>query len=337
MKPLRVLALCHESLVPREGVLPTPEGRTEADVVGTLRGLGHEVQVLGMGGDLRPLRRAVYEFKPHVAFNLLEGFDEVVTWDHNVVSYLEMLGARYTGCNARGLMLGRDKAIAKKLLAYHRIAVPEFVTYPRGRTLRRRPRWLSFPLIVKSLTLDASIGISQASVVEDDEKLRERIRFVHESLGTDALVESYIDGRELYVGILGNQRLTALPVWELSFAGMPEESRKIATERLKWNRAYQEKHRIETHAAVDLLPELAERIQSVCLRTYRILYLSGYARVDLRLAADGRLFVLEANPNPQLARDEDFAVSAAAAGLPYERLLERIVALGLRWEPRRLG
>jgi len=340
VKKLRILALMHEGLVPPDDPgksdVKKEEWRTEFDVVSNLRKLGHEVMPLGVGSDLAPIRQAVTDFKPHIAFNLVEAFDEVVTWDQNVVAYLELLKVPYTGCNSRGLMLGRDKALTKKLLAYHRIASPEFVIYPRGRRVRR-PRRLAFPLFVKSLTLDASIGISQASVVEDDPALVERVRFIHESLETDAIVESYIEGRELYVGVMGNHRLRALPVWELSFAGMPEESRKIATERLKWSLSYQKRHRITSDEAKDLAEGQAEAIQALCKRVYRALLLSGYARIDLRLSETGRVYVIEANPNPQLADGEDFADSAQRAGLAYGALLQRIVRLGLDWVPWRAG
>jgi D-alanine-D-alanine ligase len=335
---LRVLALVHESLVPPdvapEGALPGAEWKTEYDVVHTLRKLGHEVRALGVGSDLGVIRAAIEDLKPHVAFNLLEGFDDVPIWDQNVVAYLELLKVPYTGCNARGLMLSRDKAIAKKLLAYHRIPVADFTVFPRGRRVTR-PKRLVFPLFVKSLTMDSSIGISQASVVETEDELKERVRFIHESIGTDALVERYIEGRELYVGILGNQRLQVLPVWELLFTKMPEEKRKIATERLKWSLTYQKRHGIVSAEAKDL-PD-ARRIQEVCRRVYRNLMLSGYARIDLRLTADGRVYVIEANPNPQLSHDEDFAQSAQNAGLDYGGLLQRIVNLGLRWEPSNPG
>jgi D-alanine-D-alanine ligase len=337
---LRVLALLHDKLIPppdaTEAEARTAEWKMEYDVVVTLRAAGHEVLPLGVGGDLTPIRKAVEEFKPHVAFNLLEAFDDVVTWDQNVVSYLELLRVPYTGCNARGLFLARDKAITKKLLSYHRVPVADFAVFRIGRPVRR-PRRLAFPLIVKSLTLDASIGISQASVVETDEKLAERVRFIHESIGTDALAESYIEGRELYVGILGNDRLTALPTWELLFNNMPEEQRKIATERLKWSLAYQKKHGISSDQAKDLPDGLATRIEDICKRVYRNLMQTGYARIDLRLSEAGEIFVMEANPNPQLARDEDFAQAARAAGIEYGPLLQRILSLGLRFEPTRRG
>lgn len=339
-RKLRVLALVHESLVPPEGAdaekAARAEWKTEYDVATALRGLGHEVQVLGIGGDLTPLRSAIHDWKPHIAFNLVEAFDDASIWDANVVAYLELLKVRYTGCNSRGLVLARDKALAKKVLSYHRTPLADFAVYRRGRIVRRPPR-LRFPLIVKSATLDASIGISQASVVEDDEKLAERVRFVHETIDTDALVEEYIEGRELYVGILGDKRLEALPIWELSFDGMPEESRPIATERLKWSLTYRKKHAIVSGPARDLPDKVAARIRDICRRVYRNLMLSGYARIDLRLREDGEPVVMEANPNPQLSADEDFADSARAAGIEYPSLVQRIVELGLRFEPLRLA
>jgi len=343
VRKLRILALMAEGMVPPDDVsnvdVVTAVWKMEFDVVQTLLEMGHEVLKLGVGSELGPIRQAIHSFKPHIAFNLVEAFDDVASWDQNVVAYLELLKLHYTGCNARGLLLGRDKAVCKKILSYHRIPVADFVVFPRSRKVKR-PRRLSFPLIVKSLTLDASIGISQASVVEDDDKLQERVVFIHEKIGTDALVEQYIEGRELYVGVIGNHRLQVLPVWELSFANMPEESRKIATERLKWSLIYQKKHGIKTGAA-ELSEAEAKAIQNVCKRVYRNLLLSGYARIDLRLTEAGRVYVMEANPNPQLAYGEDFAESAERAGISYEqllqRLLQRIVNLGLRWEPSRIG
>ena len=336
MKPLRILTLVHESLVPPAEAKPeeavAAEWRTEYDVITCLKALGHEVHALGVGGELNPIRRAVREVRPHLSFNLLEAFDDVPQWDQNVVAYLELQRMKYSGCNARGLLLGRDKALAKKLLSYHRIRVAGFAIAPRGRQFHR-PRKLAFPLIVKSLSFDASIGISQASVVESEEKLAERILFIHESIGTDALVESYIEGRELYVGVLGNRRLTALPIWELSFDNMPEAARKIATERLKWSLTYQRKHGIASGPARELPEGLGARIQNVCKRVYNVLCLSGYARIDLRLTEAGEVYVMEANPNPQIARGEDFANAAQEAGIDYGHLLQRIVNLGLDWEP----
>jgi D-alanine-D-alanine ligase len=334
---LRILALVHRHLIPppaiEEGAdITAAPWRTEYDVVSTLTGIGHEVQILGVHDDLSEIRRVVTEWKPHIAFNLLEGFDDIVIFDQNVVSHLELLKLPYTGCNPRGLLLARDKSLSKKLLAYHRIPVPESDVARLGKPFRR-PKRLSFPLIVKSLTQEASIGISQASVVDSDEKLKERVQFIHESIGTSAIVEQYIDGRELYVGILGNHTLQALPVWELFFTNMPEGAKRIATDRVKWSVKYQKKYGIDSGMARELPETRAEEIQHLCKRAYRALELSGYARIDLRLEENGNVWVLEANPNPQIARGEDFAASAEKVGLSYETVLQRIINLGLRWQP----
>jgi D-alanine-D-alanine ligase len=334
---LRVVALVHEHLVPpaaiEEGTdITSAPWRTEYDVISTLTGMGHEVRALPVHDDLGEIRRLVTEWKPQIAFNLLEGFDDVVIFDQNVVSHLELLKLPYTGSNSRGLLLARDKSLSKKLLAYHRIRVPEFEVFRAGRPIRR-PKRLAFPLMVKSLTEEASIGISQASVVDNDDKLKERVAFVHESIGTAAIVEQYIEGRELYVGILGNQTLQALPVWELFFTNMPEGAKRIATDRVKWSVKYQKKYGIDSGMATSLAEGQAEKIQHLCKRAYRALELSGYARVDLRLDEQGNAWVIEANPNPQIARGEDFAASAEKIGISYETVLQRIINLGLRWQP----
>lgn len=339
MRRVRVLALVHGHLVPPDdttGVdVREAEWKMEYDVVETLREIGHEVQVLGIHDDLSSIRSAAESFRPHIIFNLMEAFAGVTTFDQNVVSYLELLRLPYTGCNPRGLILARDKALSKKLLAYHRIPVPEFSVVRLGRkpVLSKR---LQYPLIVKSLFFEASAGISQASVVENAEQLARRVTFVHDTLGTAAIVEQFIDGRELYVGVIGNERLDSLPVWEMSFAEMPENRWRIATERVKWSAQYQKRHGIMTAAAA-LDPAASERIRRIAKRTYRALDLSGYARIDVRLDDAGRPYVLEANPNPNLAYGEDFAESAESCGVTYERLLDRIIALGLRWEPARTG
>jgi D-alanine-D-alanine ligase len=334
---LRVLALMHRHLVPPETIeegtdITAAPWRTEYDVVSTLTAMGHEVRPLAVHDDLGDIRRASEEWKPHIAFNLLEGFDDITIFDQNVVSHLELLKLSYTGCNPRGLLLARDKSLSKKLLAYHRIHVSEFEVVRIGRPIRRSKR-LAFPLMVKSLTQEASIGISQASVVDSDDKLKERVAFIHESIGTAAIVEQYIEGRELYVGILGNQTLQALPVWELFFKNMPEGAKRIATDRVKWSVKYQKKYGIDSGPAVDLPEAQSEEIQHLCKRAYRALELSGYARIDLRLDDAGNVWVLEANPNPQIARGEDFAESAQKLGITYEAVLQRIINLGLRWQP----
>jgi len=340
LKPQRVLTLVHKGLEPPDeapdhATASTASWRMEYDVVRTLKVLGHEVRVIGVHDDLTPIRATMDDFKPTITFNLMEAFDDVVVFDQNVVSYLELLKVPYTGCNPRGLTLSRDKGLAKKLMAYHRIPVPDFLVVPLGNKVKL-PKRLHFPLIVKSLTYESSTGISQASVVENDEQLNKRVQFIHDTIMTPAIVEEFIDGRELYVGVMGNDRLQTFPVWEMSFSKMPENNWKIATERVKWSVKYQKKHGIDT--AVAALPDdMSSKVQHLAKRVYRALDLSGYARIDLRMKANGELSVIEANPNPQLAHGEDFAESAQRAGVTYAKLIERIIGLGLQWQPSRMA
>lgn len=305
MRKLRILVLTHPDLAPPDVISSlTPkqafEIKTEIDVISTLRKLGHDVHVLGVQWELRPIREAVDVLKPDIVFNLLEEFHGETTNDHNVVGFLELMKVPYTGCNPRGLMLSRGKALSKKLLAYHRIRVPDFTVFPMGRKVRR-PRDLNFPLIVKSLIEHSSTGISQASIVDSDEKLVERVRFIHERVGTDAIAEQFINGREIYVSVLGNDRLRAFAPWELrAEKGNPDEP-LIATAKAKHDPDYQTKKGIVICAAQELDPGITERLLHDSKRIYRILELTGYARIDFRFDSEARPYFLEANPNPDIA------------------------------------
>jgi len=332
----RILVLVHETLVPPDTIQgyseqEIDEWRTEYDVTTSLRKSGHEVRVLGMGDNLADLRTAITDWKPDIAFNLLEEFQGIVTYDQYVVAFLELMRQPYTGCNPRGMMISRDKTLSKQILSYHRIPTPKFALLPRNRRYRVPPR-LKFPLFVKSATEDASLGISQASIVHDGAKLRERVEFIHEQTHSDALVEEYIEGREIYIGVLGNERLTTLPLWELNFGTLPDVMAGIATRKVKWDRKYQQKHGIGTGPAENLPEGLPSRMARLARRIYRALNLSGYARIDLRVTPEGQLFVLEANANPNLAQTEDFALSAQSSGVDYERTLERIMSCGLGYQ-----
>ena len=334
MRRLRVLVLMHPDLVPpdsTEGYTPQKinEWKTEYDVVSTLRAAGHEVRPLGVQDELKPVRDEIEGFKPHVVFTLLEQFHGEVIYDQNVASYLELMRIPYTGCNPRGLMLARGKDLSKTLVHYHRIPVPAFAVFPVRRKARRPVR-LALPLIVKSLSEDGSYGISQASVVDTDEKLAERVAFIHERIGTAAIAEQYIEGREIYVGVLGNDRLRVLPIWELEFGNMAPGTWQIATEKVKHDPHYQERHGILHKPANDLPPELCARIQRAAKRIYRTLDLDGYARIDFRLSTDGIPYFLEANPNPEIAQSQEFATAALHDGIAYPDLLHRLLALGMR-------
>ena len=337
MSKIRILVLVRDGQVPP----PTLEGvddtqldawKAEFDVCETLRRLGHEVLPLGVYDDLAPIRRAIQDFKPDITFMMLEEFHGVVTYDFAVISYLELMQQAYTGCNPRGLLLSKDKALSKKVLTYHRIPTPRFAVFPVGRAVRR-PKKLSFPLFVKSVVEDASFGISQASIVHNDEALAERVRFIHEKTNDRAIAEQYIEGREIYVGVIGNSRLKTFPAWEMNFGTLPPEVARIATSSVKWDRSYQKKHKITTHAAKDLDDATLERISKICKRVYRALSLSGYARMDLRMTDQGEIYVIEANANPNIEYGEDFAESAESIGISYEALLQRIINLGLNYKP----
>jgi D-alanine-D-alanine ligase len=335
MRKLRVLLLLHEDLVPPETMdgcsdAEIAKWKTEFDVAATLRDLGHEVEIVGVVSDLALIRRAIERFRPHIAFNLLEEFHGEAVYDHAVVSYLELMRLPYTGCNARGLLIAHDKALSKQILTYHRVPVPRFAVFSMGRRVRP-PRDIGYPLFVKSLTEDASLGISQNSIVTSDRGLQERVAYIHETVGTDAIAEQYIEGRELYVGVTGNHRLETFPIWEMIFSKLPPGVARIATERVKWDEKYQKRIGLRTHAARDIAPEVEASIIRTCRRTYHDLGLSGYARIDLRLADDGRAYVIEANPNPNLSYGEDLAESAEHMGIQYDELIQRILNLGLRY------
>ncbi len=336
MRKLRVLVLMHETLVPPESLKGYShdeilEWKTEFDVVNTLREMGHTVLALGVSDDLGDLRRATENFKPHIWFNLLEEFHGVGVYDHAVVSYLELMKQHYTGCNPRGLLLAHDKPLAKKILSFHDIPSPGFFVVPRGKKTRL-PVGTEFPLMVKSASEDASLGITNASIVNDVSQLEERVEFFHTDTETDALVETFIRGRELYVGVIGNRQISTYPIWEMLFENAKPGDPQIATSRVKWDMEHRKKLGVKTVRAQNIPPKIEARIKQVCKRVYQALSLSGYARLDLRLREDGKVFVIEANPNPDLSFGEDFAESAESIGVSYEQLLQKIISLGLNYQ-----
>jgi D-alanine-D-alanine ligase len=264
-----------------------------------------------------------------VVFNQLVELRDVGAFAVHVVGYLEVLGVAYTGCNPLGLAIARDKALAKRLLRYHGVPTPDFWVFPRGAAVRI-PKGLPWPVIVKSLDEESSRGVSQASIVRDAAALARRVAFVHENVGTSAIAERYVAGRELTVGILGNERLETLPPWELHFRNLPKSTQPIATERVKWDREYQKRIGVASGPAL-IEPAIGERIADLARDSFRALGLSGYARLDLRLSPDGSVHVIEANPNPDLADVEDFALAASQGGTPYAHLIQRILELGIAY------
>ncbi|MFK7884889.1 MAG: ATP-grasp domain-containing protein [Phycisphaerales bacterium] len=335
MKKRRVLLLVREDFVPPESIdgLSDKEikpWKGEFDVREALLERDHLVEVLGVDADLDSIRSAVDAFQPHVVFNLLEEFAREPAFVAYLLGYFEMRGVAYTGCNPIGLLYAADKARQQRVMRQHRIQTPGFFVVPRGKSCNR-PKRMEFPLIVKSLTSHGSLGVAQASVVHDDEALQERVVFIHETMATDAIVERYIDGRELYVGVIGNKRLETLPVWELLMKNLPKSAPFVATEKVKWDVSYQQKVGLTTGAALGLDEEIVAKLRRVAKRAYRALEQSGYARMDFRVTDEGRVYLMESNPNCDLTFGEDFARSAEAAGIEYPALLERIVRLGERW------
>lgn len=337
-RSLRVLVLCHDTLVPPDGARgysrrEPPEWRTEIDVLRALRALGHETRVAGVQHDVEELLAAVRDFEPDVVFNLLVEFHGVAAFDQHVPSLLELLRVPYTGCGPRGLTLARDKALSKEVLTAHGVDVPRFQVFERGARFHHE-RGLPYPLIVKSRTEEASLGLARASLVTDARALARRVAFVHERIGTDAIAEEYLDGRELYSGALGGERPLVFPARELLWRRLPQGVPRIATRSLKFSPAAQRRLGVVSRSA-RLAPAHARRIEKLARATWDALGLEGYARIDLRLTPQGRLAVLEANPNPELARGEDFADAARAAGVEYPALVERLLALARAAAARR--
>jgi len=310
-------------------LLKTEDWKTQANVLAALAELGHTVEHLAIFDNLDLLRQKFLTFAPDLIFNLADQFKNNRAFDQNIVSFLELHDVPFTGCGSTGLTLCKHKGISKKILSYHRIRVPEFTVIARGKP-GTRPKRLKFPIIVKPLKEEASYGIAQASFVETDEQFKERVQFIHNNYDNDVIAEEYIAGRELYVSVLGNHRLEVFPIRELVFKEVPPDEPRIATYNAKWDEAYRKRWGLQNQFAGGLDPALDRDIVQTCKRIYRLLTIDGYARVDLRVTPANEIYFIEANPNPILAADEDFAQSALKAGLAYPQLIERIIRTGLK-------
>jgi D-alanine-D-alanine ligase len=333
-KKLKVLAL-FDAIRPTtidqdlSAEMKTPDWKTEANVLAALGELGYTTEHLAIFDDLDLLRQKLESFAPDVIFNLADQFKNNRGFDQHIVSLLEMQGVPFTGCGATGLVLCKHKGISKKILGYHHIHVPNFVVIPRGQRIARlkRPK---FPILVKPVKEEASYGISQASFVTTDEQFKERVAFIHEKHDADVIAEEYIEGREFYVSVMGTLKLTVFPIRELVFGEVPPNEPRIATYRAKWDEEYRKRWGLQNQFPEALEPALVGRIEETCKRIYRLLTIEGYARIDLRLTAANEFYFIEANPNPILAADEDFALSAGKAGLSYPQLIDRIIRQGMK-------
>lgn len=334
MKKLKVLVLFDSAGSPPEDQDFTEEFKmedwsAESAVCETLAKLGHEVRTLGVYDDIRLLFNEVEENRPDVVFNLTELFLGKAYFDRNIPSVLELLEIPYTGCDPVSLMVCNNKAMTKKILAYHKIKIPGFHIFQKGKRIWH-PKRLKFPLIVKPLKEEASTGIAQASFVENGKDLFERIAFIHEKFNMGALAEEYIDGRELYVSVLGKGRIKLFPAREMKFTDVPEDEPKLATYKAKWDKKYRKKWGIKNEFAGRLPNGATEKINSICKRAYRALLIDSYGRFDLRLTPEGEVYVIEANANPALSKEDEFAESAAKAGLGYDKLMEKILKLAFK-------
>ncbi|HYL34480.1 MAG TPA: ATP-grasp domain-containing protein [Bryobacteraceae bacterium] len=298
--------------------------QTEADVLACLQRLGHEVETLAVFDDVVAIVEKLKTFAPEVVFNLTESFHSKRAHEPNIPALLELMKTRYTGARPDGLMLCKDKALAKKVLAYHRVRVPHFVISSEARPLKRLRRFV-FPAFVKPVSEESSEGVAKASFARSEEEALERARFIQEKFHCDALIEEYIEGRELYLSVLGNRKLTVFPPREIFFDQVPDDEPKFATFKAKWDDAYRKKWGIQNGPARELPGGLEEKMARLARKVYRVLKIHGLGRIDVRLTPAGEIVTIEANPNPSLAHEDDFAQSAATAGLEYDALIQKIL------------
>jgi D-alanine-D-alanine ligase len=292
-------------------------------VARTLRRLGHRVSVLGVHSDVKRLIAGLSRRNPDLVFNLMEMFGDNLFGDIPVAGLLDLLGFRYTGSGPGELYLSQDKALSKKLLAYEDILYPRFAVMNLGSELETGGN-LRMPLFVKPLRADSSIGIGGKSLVHDTGALMKQVAAIHRDVEDSALAEEYIEGREFYVGVLGNLRPEVLPPVEVDFTGFPEGQPKVLDSRAKWNEGSKE-YKGTNSVIADIPDELRAKLQKVSVDAYRALRVRDYGRVDLRLTGTGEIYVLEVNASCYLEKTSEFAMAAEAAGIDYETLIGRIV------------
>ena len=302
-----------------------------AQLRGAVEVCGHSVEMLPVDDEVAPLVEMLNAAAPDLVFNLAESFGGKSALESNVAALLNLLGLRYTGSSPAGLLLAGDKSLTKKVLSFHGIRTPEFATVFRGAL-----DWagdIAFPLIVKPPQEDASLGIRSNSVVHDLRELFTRIDALQSEFQQPVLVEEFVEGREFYVGVLGNANVRALPVMELDFSGFPSGVPRIASWEAKWGDdgagSGEQFAGTKSIFPVDIAPELRTRMQEVAVEAFNALRLRDYARIDLRVTAEEDIFVIEVNPNCYLERESEFARAAAEGGLGYDALIARILELAL--------
>lgn len=298
----------------------------ETEVAEALVKLGHEPVMYELDGTQKSLL-GLSRTDGDLVFNLAESFADDDTSDFKIAAFLELLGKKYTGSGSHGLMLAQDKAVAKKIFAFHGIHTPTFAKCYRGRLDFSHD--LQFPVIVKPAREDGSIGIEFGAVVSSIRELMERMDWLHANFDSPVLIEEYIEGREMYVGVIGNDKPEALPIIELDLSKLPEGTPRIAAAEVKWGKGTAAYRDTKSAIATDLADETAQLLQQTAVAAYQALELRDYGRVDMRLQADGRVQVIEVNPNPWLASRAEFAMAARKSGRTYTQLIGEIVELAL--------
>lgn len=331
MKALKIILLFDVciKLTPDEYVnyWNTPDWKTERDVKNTLQKLGHQVIPFGIYDDIEPFLKLVREEKPDLVFNMSEAFSGKRDFEPNLTALMQLMGIPFTGAGPMSLQLCKDKGLTKVILGYHQIRTPKFLVVKKTKALPSLKKF-KFPAIIKPLQLESSEGISQVSYVENEKDAMARIKFVHDRMGVDAIIEEFIDGREVYVSILGNEKLSVFPPREMFFKQVPEDEPKFATYRSKWDQQYRKRWGIDSGWMEELSESTQRKLNEVCKKIYRLLQIQGFGRIDLRIK-DEEIYFIEANPNPSIARKEDYALSAHKAGVEYEELIAKIVSLSL--------
>lgn len=304
----------------------TPDWKIEKDVKNTLIKLGHEVVPYGIHDDIEPFLKIVKEQKPDLVFNMSEAFLGKRDFEPNLTSLMQLMGIPFTGAGPMSLQLCKDKGLTKVILDYHQIKIPKFIVAKKSRTVSLKN--FPFPAFIKPLDLESSEGISQSSFVKNEKEALARVKFIHNSLGADAIIEEFIDGREVYVSILGNENLKVFPPRELFFKQKAEDEPKFATYKSKWDQAYRKKWGIDSGWASEFPEPMQKKLNEVCKKIYRLLGIQGFGRIDLRIKGED-IYFIEANPNPSIGKREDYALSAHKAGVDYEDLIAKIVSLSL--------
>jgi D-alanine-D-alanine ligase len=297
---------------------------TEACVMDCLQRLGHEVETLAAFDNVTAIVEKLTVCKPDIVFNLTESFYHDRSHEPNIPALLDLMKVRYTGSGPEGLMLCKDKALAKKVLAYHRVRLPRFVVSHQARPVRGLQRF-KYTAFVKPWARNHPTASPKRLSSKGADEAMERVRYLHQKFECDVLIEEYIDGRELYLSVLGNRRLTVFPPREIFFAQVPEDVPKFATFHAKWNEKYRDKWGIKNGPAKELPAGVEEHLKQLARKVYRVLKIQGFGRIDVRLTPEGDVYVIEANPNPSLTEDEDFAQAALSAGTSFDALITEIL------------